>query len=109
MSRRVLTKAEMTDKGLAIQALTQAGIQFEEKGDNVLVLTSGSYKNARIDLSAGTVSGDSDYGHTEESFGVLRQYYGEAKAKAALLKSGSTIDERQVDQEGNIILMWHMN
>jgi hypothetical protein len=103
MSRRISTQTEIKDKDLAIAALNQAGIMHEVIG-NTIRMNSGFMANATLDLNTGTVTGDSDFGH---NFGLLRQYYSEAKVRAEYLKSGAVIDERQNDVEGNIILLWH--
>jgi hypothetical protein len=75
MSRRVTTKTEIKDKALAIDALKLAGMSYRDEGDSLLI-TSGAIANARINLTTGEVSGDSDYrGHSAEGLGALRQYY----------------------------------
>jgi hypothetical protein len=106
MSRRISTQTEIKDKDLAIAALNQAGITHEVIG-NTIRMSSGFMANATLDLNTGTVTGDSDFGHSSSNLGLLRQYYSEAKVRAEWLKSGAVIDERQNDVEGNIILLWH--
>jgi hypothetical protein len=39
---------------------------------------------------------------------MLRQYYAEAQLRQEYAKNGTTVDERQSDLDGNIVLMWHM-
>lgn len=107
MSRRIETRTEITDKDLAIQALEQAGIAFTVNGDYIN-LQSGNLKDARINLRNGSVTGDSDYGHNEAKFGVLRQYYSEAKVRDAFLKEGVTVDGREVNDDGEVVLTWSM-
>jgi len=107
MSRRIETRTEITDKDLAIDALKAAGISHQVQG-NMIHLGSGTYSNATLDLKTGTISGDSDYGHTSAKLGLLRQHYSEAKVKAEYLKNGTIIDSREVNEEGDIVLMWHM-
>jgi len=108
MSRRIKTKTEITNKDLAVQALKQAGIGFEVRGNDSILMTSGELANATIQLKTGTISGDSDFGHTSSKFGLLRQYYSEAQVRYEYQKNGTQIDERTTDKEGNIILQWHM-
>ena len=108
MSRRIYTKTLITDKVLALQALKQAGIQYEDRGTTIRFL-SGGMANATLDLTTGTISGDSDFGHTKEGLvGLLRQHYSEAQIKREYAKLGTVVDERQTDHEGNVVLMWHM-
>jgi hypothetical protein len=95
----------MTDKALAIQALNQAGILFEEAGDT-LHFKSGIYANASLHLSTGIIDGDTDDGHTQKMFGKIRQAYTEVKFKAECAKTGAMITQRQEDEEGNIVLMF---
>jgi hypothetical protein len=107
MSRRITNKLNITDRDLAIEALQLANYTYRENG-NTLYIDNGALRNARLNLTTGEMSGDSDFGHTEEQFGLLRQYYAEAQVRSECLKSGVTIDERQTDSEGNIVLMAHM-
>lgn len=107
MSKRIYNKADMKDRALAIQALQQAGMAFEESG-GVIYIQSGPMANSRIELATGEVVGDSDFGHTSESLGVLRLHYAEAKVRQDYAKTGTAIDSREVTSEGDIVLMWHM-
>jgi hypothetical protein len=107
MSRRVTTETNITDKAVALEALDLAGIEYRVQGDTVY-MSSGDFRNARLDLRSGTISGDDDYGHTSERFGVLRQYYGEAMFRQEAAKSGTTIEQREVNEEGDVVLMWHV-
>lgn len=109
MSRAITTRTEIKDKELAVLALNQAGISFREQSDDVLVFTSGKMANARLYLQTGEIIGDSDFGHTKSSMvGMLRQHYSEVQFLREAQKVGTTIDQRETDQEGNIVLMWHM-
>ena len=105
MSRRITNKVDITERDLAIEALALANYSYLEEGSNLVVTGSGPLRNATVNLRSGEVIGDSDFGHTEEAFGVLRQYYAEAKVRAECLKSGTTIEEREIDSEGNIVLL----
>jgi hypothetical protein len=107
MSRRITNQTNITDKAIALHALQMAGIDHQVQG-NSIYFKSGALANAVLNLNTGMISGDSDHGHTKESLGMLRQYYSEAVVKSECAKQGVMIDERQTDQEGNIILMWHM-
>jgi hypothetical protein len=95
----------MKDKELASQALNMAGIVFEVH-DNLITMTSKSWRQAQLDLGTGVITGDSDFGHSSEQLGLLRQYYGEASARLDCLKAATIIDERLMNVEGDIILMW---
>lgn len=107
MSHRVTTETEIKDKVLLAQACKTAGITFTEAGEQVR-FTSGKLQNASLDLRTGRITGDSDYGHTHEGLGVLRQCYGEAKYKAECARQGISIESRTLDREGNIVLMCSM-
>ncbi len=107
MSHRVTTQTEIKDRGLAIQALKQAGLSYREVGDQ-LAITSGRMANSTIDLRTGTITGDTDHGHTRETLGMLRQYYGEAKYRAECAKQGISIESRTVNKAGDIVLMCSM-
>jgi hypothetical protein len=108
MSHRVTTDTEIKDKTLAIQACKTAGISYVEQGNDSLRFTSGKLNNATLDLRSGRITGDSDYGHTSEALGVLKQAYGESKYRQECMKQGISIESRVVDQQGNIVLMCAM-
>jgi hypothetical protein len=104
MSHRVTTKSEIKDAELAESALKQAGFSFDRRGNSILI-TSGELHGATINLQTGDIQGDSDYGHRADRFGALRQFYSEAKVKKEMAKNAGYVEERSVDQQGNIILM----
>lgn len=104
MSHRVTTQTEIKDADLAKDALKAAGLGFREQGTS-LYITSGSLANAVIDLRSGLVTGDTDYGHRSEAFGALKQFYSEAKYKKELSRQGGYVESRQVDKNGDIVLM----
>jgi len=104
MSRRVTTKTEIKDKALAEQALKLANMHYRDEGD-ALYITSGALANARINLTTGEISGDTDYRHSQESLGAIRQFYGEAKYRQECLRQGITIESRTVNREGDIELV----
>lgn len=108
MSKRVTTQTDIKDKGLAIAALTSAGLAFQEMG-NTLRITSGPLANATIDLGSGLISGDTDFGHRKESMGILRQHYSEAQFRKEATKAGVSIGQRLVEkQSGDVILKCRM-
>jgi len=95
----------MKDKSLAIAAIKAAGLGYTEVG-NTIRFNSGRMANATLDLTTGDISGDTDYGHTQDVLGALRQNYGEAKFKQECNKQGIMIESRQVEKNGDIVLMW---
>lgn len=107
MSHRVTTETEIKDKALLTQACKTANITFSEHGETIR-FTSGSMSGATLDLKSGRITGDSDYGHTHDGLGVLKQAYGEAKYKNECSRQGIQIESRTVDREGNIVLMCSM-
>jgi hypothetical protein len=107
MSRRVTTKTEIKDKDLAVQAMKAAGLQYQDQGES-LYITSGSMRGATLDLRSGSVSGDSDYGHTTEGLGALSLHYGEAKYRRECLKQGISIESRTILKNGEIELICNM-
>lgn len=108
MSHRVTTDTEIKDKALAIQACKTAGISYTEQGNDVIRFTSGGLQNATLDLRSGRITGDTDYGHTQDKLGALRQAYGEAKYRYECQKQGISIESRQTEKNGDIVLMWSM-
>lgn len=105
MSHRVTTKTEIKDKKLAAEALKLAKMSYTEEGGDRLRITSGDLTHAVIDCRTGEISGDSDYrNHRADSFGMLKQYYGEALARQNAATTGSTIESRRVEQNGTVVL-----
>ena len=106
MSRRIENQTNITDKDLACRALQLAGMDHDVQG-TMIYIKSGAMAGARVNLKTGLISGDSDYGHTEESLGVLRQYYSEALFKRECARQGTIVDQRQEDANGDVVLLWH--
>lgn len=105
MSRVIENRTEIKDKELAFEALRQAGINYDVKGETIF-LTSGPLMNSYIDLKTGHIRGDSDHGHTKEMFGLLHQHYSVAKVRQEYLRAGATIENVTTDAEGTVIMEW---
>ena len=105
MSHRVTTQTEIKDKALALQALKQAGFKYDEMGTSIHV-TSGPMAGATLDLTSGQVTGDTDQGHNRgnDSLGLLKRHYAEAKIRQECALQGISIDERVVEKDGRIRL-----
>lgn len=98
MSYRITKQTQITDEKLATEALRLAGMTYTKQG-NSLCITGGPLNRASINLTTGEVSGDTDFsGHSEQAFGLLRQYYGEAMCRDVAIKQGVTVGERQVER-----------
>jgi hypothetical protein len=104
MSHRVTTKTEIKDKALAVQACKQMGVTYVERGDT-LDFTSGALRGASLNLKTGDVTGDTDFGHTHDKLGALRQAYGEAKYRYECNRQGIMIESRTVNKAGEIELI----
>lgn len=107
MSHRVTTQTEIKDKALAMQAAKAAGMGVADDG-NYLRFTSGSMSNAVLDLRTGTITGDTDYGHTQEKLAALKQHYSEAKYKLECARQGIMVESRAVNKNGDIELICAM-
>lgn len=104
MSHRVTTQTEIKDKALAMQAAKTAGFSFVEDAQG-LRFTSGGLKNAYLNLQTGEITGDTDYGHTQDKLGIFRMHYGEAKYRLECARQGIMIESRQVNRDGEIELI----
>lgn len=107
MSHRVTTKSEMKDRSVVEAACRDAGIAYSVSGNSVS-FTSGPLRGSYLDLTTGDIRGDSDYRHTPEILGALRQGYSEAKVKMELSKQGGYVEERNVDSQGRVVLLCHV-
>jgi len=104
MSYRVTKQTEIKDERIAIEALKIAGMTYVKQG-NTLRITNGTLNRAIIDLSTGIVTGDSDFrGHSADAFGLLRQNYAEALYRDVALKEGITIQSRETERNGDVVL-----
>ena len=99
MSHRVTVQTEIKNKDLAIQALKSSGYAYTEQGDT-LRITSGNLARAVINLTTGSIDGDTDH-HTQNSLGLLRQAYGEALFREEAIRRGTTILSRDVRKSVN--------
>jgi len=106
MSHRVTTETQIKNKDIAKQALRSLKIAFAENGDQ-LRITSGPMNNATIDCRTGRVSGDTDYGHTQDILGSVRQAYSEMNYRNECNKQGISITSRQIEGE-NVVLYARM-
>jgi hypothetical protein len=95
----------MKDKAILAHACKMAGQAFVEQGQTVR-FTGGRLNNAVLDLKTGRISGDTDYGHTSDGLGELRQTYSEVLYKNKLNLEGIAIESRTVNAEGNVVLMY---
>lgn len=107
MSRRIQQSTDLKERELVMRALELADIGYRVDG-NYVHMTSGALNHATLDLKTGNITGDSDYGHTENAFGLLRQWYGEALVRRECAKNGTTITERETNDEGDIVLTWQL-
>jgi hypothetical protein len=108
MSKRMTLKTNITDKNFAITALKASGLSYEEMGDKMLRITSGSLVHCTIDLTTGNISGDSDTGFRREALGTLRRDYTEAKERFTAARDGVQIKQRLVNKDGSVTLKCRM-
>lgn len=104
MSHRVTVQTKLTEKSHVITALNNSNMSFREDGALIHV-TSGPMNNATINTKTGEISGDSDFKHTVEKLGVLRQAYSLAMYEAEMFTKGGTISSVTVDNvTGDLVL-----
>jgi uncharacterized protein (DUF1499 family) len=108
MSHRVTTETEMKDKGILAQACKSAGINFVDQGGNAVRFVGGDLNNAVLDLRTGSITGDSDHGHTKAKLDSLKQTYGETMYRAECMSQGIQIENRTVNKAGEIVLTCSM-
>src|SRR5512142_484544 len=103
MSHRVTYKTQITNATSAQAALRQLGWKFSLSGDT-LNIQSGPLNRASVNLKTGLISGDTDW-HKDENCNAFRQAYTEAEFKRHAVNMGITIESREVETNGNIVLM----
>lgn len=99
MSKRIEHKSAINDRAVAIAAFDNAGYRYHEHGDTIAI-TSGPFANVSIDLKTGTISSDSDFGHTKELLGTLQRVYNEAMIRRDLNTPGVYIGQRVENYQG---------
>jgi hypothetical protein len=104
MSHRVTVQSEMTDKSIAIQALTNAKLSYTEQDNVLYVQNGGGRRDFSINLKTGAIVGDSDH-HKASELGLLRQHYAHAKALKELTEQGHQVQNQFTDEQGNIVLL----
>lgn len=104
MSHRVTVQSDMTDKSIAIAALTSANLSFTEQDNILYVQQGGGRQNFTINLKTGAIVGDSDY-HKEAELGLLRQHYSLAKFMKEALDQGHQVQSQFTDEQGNFVLL----
>ena len=108
MSHRVTTQTEMKDAAIVGRVCKKQNIAFAQNGDSIR-FTSGNMANATLNLRTGEISGDTDFRHTRETLGALRQAYGEEKYLEEALKQGLTLETREIQRDGTIRLVMTMS
>jgi hypothetical protein len=94
----------MTEKSIAIAALTSAKLSFTEQDDVLYVNKGGGRQNFSINLKTGSITGDSDY-HKADELGLLRQHYSLAKFLKEAQDQGHQVQNQFTDEQGNIVLL----
>lgn len=107
MSHRVTTKTELKDRELALEAFKSSGVAFRDLGSNKFTITAKGV-TADLDLNTGTIGGDADHLRSGPFDGLIQQY-GEAKYTWELRRQGHTIQSREIDAQGNIVIMYQTN
>jgi len=104
MSRRITVKTQISNRDLAVQALSKLGAAYQVS-ENTITITSGPIPRGVLDLTTGILTTDSDYGNAKK-YNLFQQAYSEVQIMAECLKEGTVIEQRIVD--GNKIrLMWY--
>lgn len=107
MSHKVTFKSTITDDAILRRMFTRLNIPHKVTGTSYRV--SGSrFDGATIDPSKGTVTGDSDW-VTKDTIQQLNQAYSEEEVLAKIELQGASIESREVDRNGSIILMCRMH
>lgn len=109
MSHRTRNVTDIKNRELATQALKNAGWNYSEQGNNVLLITSGPLNRASLDLNTGDLIGDSDWRHSQNNISDLRRHYSEALVRHEALKTGASIESREVLKNGDIRLVLTAN
>ena len=104
MSHRVTTQTEIKDRELALGAFKAAGIKFRDLGSNTFEVTTGR-STATLNLTNGQIEGD-DMRWKEADFDVLKQHYAEQSLLWNLRRQGHTVQNREVNKEGDIVILY---
>jgi hypothetical protein len=104
MSHRVTTQTQMNDRVHAAAAFTKAKISHKDLGNGKFSLTAGRSQGV-LDIGTGEIVGDGDRWN-ESDFNVLKQAYAEEVFTSELRRQGATVQSRDVDKEGNIVILY---
>jgi len=104
MSKRVTTQTEIKDRGIALEAFKASGTHFHEMSPDTFEVRAGRSRGV-LDLRTGQIEGD-DMSFRKADFETLSQHYGEQKYMEELRRTGASVHSREVDKDGNIILVF---
>jgi len=104
MSKRVTTQTELRDRGILLEAFKASGTKFESLSDNRFSITAGR-SHGTLDLRTGVIEGD-DMSFHKDDFAPLAQHYGEQKYMTELRRLGASVQSREIDRDGNIVITY---
>lgn len=104
MSKRVTTDTEIKDRSIALDAFKSCGLHFQETSPTTFEIRAGR-SVGMLDLRTGQIVGD-DMSFQKKDFEALKQHYAEEKYVWELRQQGATIHSREVNEQGDIVLMY---
>ena len=103
MSRRITTQSQIKDREFAIKTLKSLSANYQDAGNDTFRITSGSLRNATLDLKTGNIFGDSD-NHSRSAIEEIRRKYTELKYRDTIFKQGATVESRTVQDNEDVVL-----
>lgn len=111
MSQRVMTETSIDNIELLREAAKAIDVPIKESGDRVdfggrwsgPAQYQGAYGSG-IDVKTGQLFYDVEFFKAEQ-FDPLKQAYAEAKYKLECMRQGVQIESREVDAQGQVVLM----
>lgn len=111
MSQRVFTETEIKDVNALREAAKEIGVPITESGDRVAFggkwagpTVGGIQYGSGIDVKSGELYYDREF-FTPETFNPLKQAYAVAKYQIECMRQGVQIESKEVDTQGNVVLM----
>lgn len=105
MSKRITVDTQMTNNDAVVRALEKMGVAYQVHGKS-FTFTQGAIPRGSLDTQTGVLTTDDMWGKAEQ-FNPLRQSYSEIVCLDDYQKEGVVVDERIVEHNGDIVLMWH--
>lgn len=106
MSRRIEFTTNLTNADLLVKAFKRLGYKYSNKGPIYSIDLPRGF--ADINTVTGKVSGDEDF-LKKTTLQKVYQAYSEEEVLEKIYLQGATVESREVDKQGNVIILCRLH